>query len=511
MLGVARHLRMMPPMEVSAKPGIDSRGVLVPLCLVAIALALGLSYGPCTQDDAFISFRYAENLVSGNGLVYNPGEYVEGFTNLSWTLLLAGVMSLGIEPVTASTLMGLMALVWLVLVTFRMANSLLSTGGAVLSTLLVSMDAQLALESVEGLETTMYAALVTMGIHAAVNRSSETRSSGWFSLAVLTRPDGLLAWGATHLFLWARDGRWRSRLRAGIYGSWPIILVVLVTTVARITYYGDPLPNTFYAKTGGWAVPRGLAYLWAHIVSHPVLWGLVLVGLTRAGRQIRSLGVIVSVVLAYVVWVGGDFKPTGRFIIPILPVLCVVAGAGFDSLFKGRQMIPVLAALGVILGVVRWDQWNQANEWAKERHANLESRRLVGDWIAMNSPKETVMAIHSAGAIPFYAGLKTIDMWGLTNREVARSDSPDMGVGLAGHERSAPEYVFSLQPDLYVPEDKVFTLKPWKLHPEPGVSKDFSAHYRPVNVKIQGRWLNMWVRKDGLMARLQGAEGAIEQ
>ena len=498
-------------MEVSAKSGNGSRVALVPLCLVAIALALGLSFGPCTQDDAFISFRYAENLATGSGLVYNPGEYVEGFTNLSWTLLLAGVMSVGLEPVAASTLMGLFALVWLVLATWRMGQSALSTRGAVVASLLVSMDAQLALESVEGLETTLYAALVTMGIHGAINRSGEIRSSGWFSLAFLTRPDGLLVWGATHLFSWARDGEWRSRLRTVIYGSWPIILIVLLTTVARIAYYGDPLPNTFYAKTGGWAVPRGLMYLWAHICSHPVLWGLVLVGLVRAERQVRLLGIIVSVVLGYVVWVGGDFKPTGRFIIPVLPVLCVIAGAGFDVLFKRRKVGPMLVALAVGLGMVRWNQWQQANEWAKERHANLESRRLVGDWIAMNSPKGTVMAIHSAGAIPYYAGLETIDMWGLTNREVARSDAPSMGLGMAGHERSAPEYVFSLEPDLYVPEDKVFTLKPWKLRPEAGVSKDFSAHYRPVNVRIKGRWLNMWVRKDGLMARLQSAEGAIEQ
>ncbi len=37
-------------------------------------------------DDAFISFRYARNLTEGTGLVYNPGEYVEGITNLLWTL-----------------------------------------------------------------------------------------------------------------------------------------------------------------------------------------------------------------------------------------------------------------------------------------------------------------------------------------------------------------------------------------------------------------------------------------
>jgi len=39
-------------------------------------------------DDSFISFRYAWNLVHGRGLVYNAGEYVEGYTNLLWTLLL---------------------------------------------------------------------------------------------------------------------------------------------------------------------------------------------------------------------------------------------------------------------------------------------------------------------------------------------------------------------------------------------------------------------------------------
>ena len=40
-------------------------------------------------DDAFISFRYARNLLKGHGLVFNPGEYVEGYSNFLWTLELA--------------------------------------------------------------------------------------------------------------------------------------------------------------------------------------------------------------------------------------------------------------------------------------------------------------------------------------------------------------------------------------------------------------------------------------
>src|SRR5262245_10458405 len=47
-------------------------------------------------DDAFISFRYADNLVHGLGLVFNAGERVEGFTNFLWTLWIALGMRLGV-------------------------------------------------------------------------------------------------------------------------------------------------------------------------------------------------------------------------------------------------------------------------------------------------------------------------------------------------------------------------------------------------------------------------------
>jgi len=50
-------------------------------------------------DDAFISFRYVRNLLSGHGLVFNPGEYVEGYTNFLWVLELAAIWGIfGIRP-----------------------------------------------------------------------------------------------------------------------------------------------------------------------------------------------------------------------------------------------------------------------------------------------------------------------------------------------------------------------------------------------------------------------------
>ena len=77
--------------------------------LLAVLAAHMLHYGICTQDDAFISFRYAANLIGGDGLVYNAGEPVEGYTNFLWTVLLAGAMAIGLNPVIASVLGGLIA------------------------------------------------------------------------------------------------------------------------------------------------------------------------------------------------------------------------------------------------------------------------------------------------------------------------------------------------------------------------------------------------------------------
>ncbi len=46
---------------------------------------------PRTIDDAFITFRYAQNMISGHGLVYNPGEAVPGTTTPVYALLMTAL------------------------------------------------------------------------------------------------------------------------------------------------------------------------------------------------------------------------------------------------------------------------------------------------------------------------------------------------------------------------------------------------------------------------------------
>jgi len=78
--------------------GLHSAAGLVVLGLLAIYAVWRVIHLAWTCDDAFISYRYAKHLVEGQGLVFNPGERVEGITNPLFTLLLAGMMAAGLEP-----------------------------------------------------------------------------------------------------------------------------------------------------------------------------------------------------------------------------------------------------------------------------------------------------------------------------------------------------------------------------------------------------------------------------
>jgi arabinofuranosyltransferase len=58
------------------------------------------------QDDAYISWRYADNFARGWGLVWNHGERVEGYTNFLWTLILTIPHVVGIDVETFAIAVG---------------------------------------------------------------------------------------------------------------------------------------------------------------------------------------------------------------------------------------------------------------------------------------------------------------------------------------------------------------------------------------------------------------------
>src|SRR5438105_12922704 len=95
---------------------------LAGLC-IWVALA-GRLFRDWQADDAYISYRYAWNLVHGHGLVYNPGEVVEGYTNFLWTLLAAGAIAVGLPPAGVTLALIIAASISLVALTYYLATKL---------------------------------------------------------------------------------------------------------------------------------------------------------------------------------------------------------------------------------------------------------------------------------------------------------------------------------------------------------------------------------------------------
>lgn len=77
---------------------------LLTVAALALAVAAGIAWAlslDYLSDDTFISFRYARNLARGDGLVFNPSERVEGYTNFLEVVVLAGLYRLGADLVRA--------------------------------------------------------------------------------------------------------------------------------------------------------------------------------------------------------------------------------------------------------------------------------------------------------------------------------------------------------------------------------------------------------------------------
>ena len=477
--------------------------------LLAVLAAHMLHYGICTQDDAFISFRYAANLIGGDGLVYNPGEPVEGYTNFLWTMLLAGAMAVGINPVMASVLGGLLAALALALAGWLLAAALIDRPWVgLLVPAFIAMDAGLALEGMQGLETLLYAALLAWALllthHELQDPDAPPRSAVLLALAALTRPEGAVVFAGIGLarLLLARKLERRLLIGLGIFA-----VVVGGHFAFRLAYYGAPLPNTFYAKVGTESaqVTRGLVYLAAFAAEHIVLCSLALIGGLLAAIRWKQQSATIRILLGftvcdllYVAAVGGDFKETFRFIIPVMVPLALLAGLAVRRV-PGRWIPAVVLLLA--LGVDARQSIPRASRAAAFRADDMERRLAVGAWLHSNVPPTTILAVHSAGTIPYAAGLYTIDMWGLSDPHIARKTIEGMGQGTAGHEKTDYVYTFGRSPDLYLPEEDLLTAEPVRLPVPADFPADFEERYKQLSIQIEGGWFNFFRRRGTLSDR----------
>lgn len=214
---------------------------LVPLIVAAL---LAIFMHKPFMDDAYISFRYAANLARGEGLVYNAGEWVEGYSNFLWTAYHAPFIAVGIAPEPVSVITGLICALGALALTVRLCLTLgvppwLSMGAGLMLALYVDFWQA----SMNGLESGLYALALALALNLAVTLP---RRAVWLSvvcaLLTLIRPEGL---GVGVIVLGYALVRHREAL---LKLALPFTLITLAIFGTRYAVYGKLLPNTMSAK-----------------------------------------------------------------------------------------------------------------------------------------------------------------------------------------------------------------------------------------------------------------------
>lgn len=436
-------------------------------------------YNAC--DDAFISYRYAENLVRGHGLVFNPGERVEGYTNFLWVMVLAAAHWLGASVPWTAQVLGAAWAAATVPIVYRSGRLLGLTGAVALAPCaVVAASAPVAFWAGAGLETAQYMALVTAALAVAVG--DLRRDGGWpwsgplFGLAALTRPEaaGLFAVAC----IWALATR-QARAATLARMALGFALLVVPHEVFRLLWYGLPLPNTFYAKagTGADALVHGLAYLGGFLWAHGP-WALLgLIGLfardgDRVPSRVRLLlpAAVLGAAATYIAMVGGDFYPYWRFATPYVPWLALLVCAGTHRAVRvwggalpgvgstgaggpPRWAAPVATALVALSMALPARFLADASYRDKTQGAlkTFEMLEALGQWLKQHRRPDEVMAMSTVGRVPYYSGLRTIDMLGITDAHIAHAPGP-FTEGLIGHRRHDSDYILSRKPDLVILE-----------------------------------------------------------
>jgi hypothetical protein len=434
------------------------------------------------DDDAFISFRYARNLVGGMGLVFNPGERVEGYSNFLWTVLLAAFHRVGFGiPETARVLGCLFSLLTIVLLLVwgpRLLPTPRGGGGAIprwlgaLAALLLCTSETWAVWAVGGLENEFGAFLVLCAF-LAYFRSLEgpapataplVASGTACALAAMTHPSYAL-FGAllgAHLLVATARGRGGPRALAAFAG--PIVAVALPYGAWKLAYYGHLLPNTFRAKVAMTpaVIFRGGRYFRDALLAFPLPFlALVLLPPAMLFTRVRDARVwlIAAAVVGYCAYglsIGGEVFPAFRLLVVLLPLLFIlvqyavglVVRSFRGATSRGVAGVTLLAAALVVVSergyrAPRVRVLDPAIEQDLFSLIRASARTLKREF-----PPDTLYAYSGAGVIAYETGFRFIDTLGLTDAHIASMAIPDAGSGDAGHEKGDGRYVLGRNPDV---------------------------------------------------------------
>lgn len=393
--------------------------LILPLALFGVLV--GVAFGRPSPDDAWITYRVAENLATGAGFVYNAGERVLVATSPLQTLTLAVLGRLGLDVALAATAVGIAAAagggVLLYLIGRREHPTVGIVGGLFYS-------AYPFLPTVYSMETPLELCLALGAVYCYLEGRIRW-AAVLLGLATLTRMDVVLL-AAVLAAHWVWERRTAPLVPLAIYAS-----VLAPWFAFSVLYFGSPFPATLAVKVAqgqqGWEkyLPGAADQFLATITDEPgllmapffALIGLVL-GLRRAWL-VPIMGWAAAHALGYQL-LGASYYQW--YWGPLLPTLALGVGLGVEA---GRHRLERLAgplaagvAAAALAGVVLVGGIHKQAGWRNFVDPGIAAQEGAGKWIDAQASATAEVSTAEMGRIGFYSRRAIADFYGLARPDV---------------------------------------------------------------------------------------------
>jgi len=315
------------------------------------------------EEDAYIYFRFAENIAQGEGYVFNvAGARVEGGSSPLWLLFLTVLVGSGLPTVMASKLLGFLFGFSTVVLVYATALQLsINRHLALAASLTLCLFSPFLYWANAGLDTPLYS-FALLGFVGCLWKANKVVLSIATSLTLLARPEALLVVVIAGLLavLLIRDKR-QQRVLALVLGGGSYGLYLLF----RLWYFNDLQISPFYAK------PQLRGFSWSNLFFvvynynlYFICLGFLLAPCLSAWKKshrdyifITCVALLVSVHFASSNF---DIKMYHRFFVPCIPlllVLCAFSGSliieRIDGHFGQRwRTVAVVIFCGAVLNTV---------------------------------------------------------------------------------------------------------------------------------------------------------------
>ncbi len=452
----------------------DRQQVFVGVALAVATLAgLVLLQSHWHYDDPYITFRYARNLLSGHGFVYNTGQKVLSTTAPLYAVLLAGLGLIWPNLPTLANTLSATCLVLGALFLYLLPEARGHRAAGLIAALLLSLSPDLI--PTFGAETCLVV-MLTLGGLLAYSRSRFSVSAVLLALVVMVRPDGLLAFAAVGIYhlLSRQSVPWRAVL------LWVVLVGVWYSGLWW--YFGTPVPATLQAKQhqGQMAISDSfVAGFLATLRTRgrlPLFWLqgiLAIVGLGQvAGKSRHWIPLLLWAVLYFVAYAVLGVSRYFWYYGPLAPAITVLVAEGAVAALRSmrRLRLPrslVFSASGLVVLALLLPLVVQlfAVVWFEDPRVEVYGE--IGHWLRRHSDPEASVGTLEAGVIGYYGERTMIDFAGLIQPEVAQRLGPSstyQDSAAWAIQRYWPDYVL-LQSNSFA----VVTLSDW-----------FSVNYQPV-------------------------------